>query len=196
MVKIKIKKKKAKEVKKESGSTGSHHEVPIAGSEGVSNSEGGKKDKHAGGRPLKFKSVKDLEKKIKEYFDSCYETVTVAVKVGEKKKGNKDLDKNIYKEVEKLRILKPITITGLALALDTSRQTLINYEIRPEFFDTIKRAKLVCENFAEEYLYDGKNVTGAIFNLKNNYDWKESQEVKHSGGISLTKLFEGAKEDE
>ena len=35
------------------------------------------------------------------------------------------------------------TITGLALALGTYRQTLINYEGKPEFMDTIKRAKLM-----------------------------------------------------
>ena len=34
------------------------------------------------------------------------------------------------------------TITGLALALDTYRQTLINYEEKDEFMDTIKKAKL------------------------------------------------------
>jgi len=31
--------------------------------------------KHAGGRPLKFQSIDDLQKKIDAYFDSCYEIV-------------------------------------------------------------------------------------------------------------------------
>ena len=29
------------------------------------------------------------------------------------------------------------------------------------------------------------NVAMAIFNLKNNYGWKDKQEVEHSGGVSL-----------
>ena len=38
----------------------------------------------------------------------------------------------------------------------------------------------MCENFAEQYLYSGKNIVGAIFNLKNNYSWKDESKVTHS----------------
>ena len=65
---------------------------------------------------------------------------------------------------------RPLTITGLALALDTSRDLLLDYENREEFSYTIKKAKLLCENYAEEFLFHGKNVVGAIFNLKNKID--------------------------
>lgn len=102
---------------------------------------------HPGGRPLKFKSVEDLEELIQGYFVDC------------------DQEK------------KPYTITGLALWLDTSRETLINYEERPEFFDAIKRAKSKCENWIEENALTNKvNPTTAIFNLKNNYGWKDKTE--------------------
>jgi len=143
-----------------------------------------KEERHPGGRPLKFKSIKELQKKCDEYFKSCYETYTVRVKTG-RKKTKKGGYKNIYKEEKRTKLLRPLTITGLALALDTNRQTLINYEEKEEFFDTIKKAKLICENFAEEYLYTGKNVTGAIFNLKNNYDWKEKSEIEHKGKVII-----------
>lgn len=70
------------------------------------------------------------------------------------------------------------TITGLALALDTTRDVLIDYENRnDEFSNTIKKAKLKCQNFAEKHLFSGKNATGAIFNLKNNYNWKDKTEI-------------------
>jgi DNA-packaging protein gp3 len=36
------------------------------------------------------------------------------------------------------------TVTGLALALDTSRETLMNNEDRAEFFDAIKKARRWC----------------------------------------------------
>ena len=114
------------------------------------------------GQPLKFKNKEELIGKIDKYFADC-----------EKKK-------------------VPLTITGLALALDTSRRTLINYEKKKKYFHTIKNAKLMCEHYAEEYLYNGKNVAGAIFNLKNNYGWVDKQEFKHTGKVFITNLIKEA----
>lgn len=103
--------------------------------------------RNVAGRPLKFKTVEELKAKIDAYFSNCAETK------------------------------RPLTITGLAVALDTSRETLMNYEEKEEFFDTVKSAKEIIHNFVEEYLFTGKNVAGAIFNLKNNYGWKEKSET-------------------
>jgi hypothetical protein len=102
----------------------------------------------AGGRPLKFKSPQEIEDAANEYFNEC----------------NKKH--------------RPLTITGLAIALDTDRRTLLNYEDKEEFFPTIKKIKQKVENYAEECLYD-KDVptTGVIFNLKNNYGWVDKQEL-------------------
>lgn len=102
---------------------------------------------HKVGQPLKFESPEYLQTLIDAYFEQA--------------KTNGD----------------PLTITGLALALDTSRETLINYEAREKYFDTIKRAKLKCQQYAENHLFGGKNATGAIFSLKNNYGWKDKTEV-------------------
>ena len=66
------------------------------------------------------------------------------------------------------------TITGLALALNTTRQTLINYENKDEFVDTIKTAKLKIENGYEIDLKK-HGRTGTIFALKN-FDWKDKTE--------------------
>ena len=68
-----------------------------------------------------------------------------------------------------------VTITGLALALDTDRQTLINYEKRDEFFDTIKKAKTIVENSYERALRKNGR-TGEIFALKN-FGWQDKQEI-------------------
>lgn len=133
----------------------------------------------AAGRPLKFKSVKDLQSKIDAYFDSCWDEIATE-KPAEIKDGK-------YKEQEQknTRIqVRPYTITGLALALDTTRETLLDYEnkeSRAEYSDTIKKAKLRCHNFAEEQLFIGKAAAGPIFNLKNNYGWKDQQQLEHMG---------------
>lgn len=78
------------------------------------------------------------------------------------------------------------TITGLALALDTYRQTLVNYEGREDFVDTIKKAKLRVENGYEIDLKK-HGRTGTIFALKN-FDWKDKSEVdqNNTGDVSMT----------
>lgn len=110
------------------------------------------------GRPPKWASPQELQKLVDAYFAEM-ETPKV-------------MGDMIYFE--------PVTITGLALALDTSRETLCNYEEKDEFFDTVKRAKLRCENYAEKQLYLGKSATGAIFSLKN-FGWKDTQDHNHGG---------------
>jgi hypothetical protein len=67
------------------------------------------------------------------------------------------------------------TITGLALALDTDRHTLINYSEREEYFHTINKAKLMVENAYEIDLRE-KGHAGNIFALKN-FGWKDKTEV-------------------
>lgn len=70
------------------------------------------------------------------------------------------------------------TITGLALALDTSRNTLMEYEGKDEFSNTIKKAKEMVEN---SYEIDLKKAgrPGTIFALKN-FDWKDKKEVEQT----------------
>lgn len=106
-------------------------------------------EKNKVGRPPKFSSVEELEEKIEKYFKDCDE------------KGD------------------PYTMTGLALALDTTRETLLDYKDKDEYSYSIKRAKTRCEAYAERHLFNGKNgVVGAIFNLKNNYSrWVDKQEI-------------------
>ena len=75
-------------------------------------------------------------------------------------------------------------ITGLAVHLDTSRQTLCNYEERDDFFDTIKRAK---DKIEMAYEKRGLKVGNAfdIFRLKN-MGWKDRMEQEFSGEITNT----------
>lgn len=72
------------------------------------------------------------------------------------------------------------TITGLALALDTSRKVLCEYEDRDEFSNTIKKAKLKVENGYEIDLKK-HGRTGTIFALKN-FDWKDKTETDLTTG--------------
>lgn len=133
----------------------------------------------AGGRPLKFKSVEELAEKIIEYFIMCDPHIAErdAIRTVTFKDGTSQQE--VYRETY-ITDQVPYTVTGLALALKTSRETLLNYEERDEFFDTIKEAKIKCQNFTELALYKG-NATGPIFSLKNNYDWKDKTETELYG---------------
>lgn len=70
---------------------------------------------------------------------------------------------------------KPITVSGLAVYLGTTRQIIQNYAQKDEYYEVIQQAKAVCEAYAEECLY-GNNVAGVIFSLKNNFGWKDTQD--------------------
>jgi len=148
------------------------------------------------GRPLKFKSVKELQEKIVAYFAECdphVEDVTEWVEARDKegKLLKDDNGMNYLVEVHHKVMTKqiPYTITGLALALDTSRETLLEYEEREEFVDTIKKAKDRCHNYVENSLLTS-NPTGAIFNLKNNYGWRDKTEQDlTTGGDKIQPLL-------
>lgn len=105
-----------------------------------------------GGRPPKWTSPDQVRKLGDEYFESF-------------KEGGSNYG-------------KPITITGLAYHLDTTRQTLCDYENQDEFTDTLKRLKLRVERFAEERMYEGA-ATGPIFALKN-FGWKDTQDIMNT----------------
>jgi len=77
---------------------------------------------------------------------------------------------------------QPYTITGLALYLDISRTTLLKYAGRSAYGKIVRRGKMKCEEYAEKQLFLAKNPVGIIFNLKNNYGWRDATEVKHTGG--------------
>ena len=88
-------------------------------------------------------------------------------------------------------------MSGLANALNMSRQSLINYSKDDEFFDTIKKARADVEQQLEENALSGKaNSTFTIFNLKNNYGWRDTVEVKNDNELSkLDELLGAIKND-
>lgn len=82
---------------------------------------------------------------------------------------------------------QPLTLTGLILALGLgSRESLDNYMDYPEYFDSVKRAKMLIEHEYEKRLVNGTNAAAPIFALKN-FGWSDKQEIdtRHSGGIKL-----------
>jgi hypothetical protein len=116
-----------------------------------------KKTTSKAGQPLAFKTAKELEDKVDEFFTSD------------------DAFLINFKDGEEERTFAP-TISGLALYLNVDRRTLVNYSNKEEYFPTIRKARARVEAHLEKKLF-GNNVTGLIFNLKNNFDWKDKSEI-------------------
>lgn len=115
------------------------------------------------GRPLAFETVEALEEAVDRYFK---EDAFIG-----------DGDDRMYAP----------TMAGLALSCGVDRKTITNYSNKDEFFPTIKKARARIEAHLEARLY-GNAVTGVIFNLKNNFDWKDKQEINQdvtSGGRQI-----------
>lgn len=114
------------------------------------------------GQHPKYRTAKALQRKIDDYF-----------KNGVKK------DKNG---------LPVPTITGLVLHCGfCDRHSFYDYEKRPIFSHTIKKARTFIEKEYEEKMAAG--VSTAIFALKN-FGWTDKQEIEHSGGLKVVKLTE------
>ena len=107
------------------------------------------------GRPLLFETPEAMQEAIDEYFNT-----------------------DAFMEMGDNTIFAP-TVSGLALSLDMDRKSFVNYSKRDEYFPTIKRARERIAVALEQRLY-GNNVTGIIFNLKNNFDWKDRQEIENT----------------
>ena len=121
-----------------------------------------KKTGNPEGRPPKYKSAKELQKKIDEYFANCPDFRTLSC-----------FDKNSGEFVE--HTITTPTISGLALFLGfCDRRSFYEYEEKPEFTHTIKKARFRIEREYEKQLYNDK-CPGAIFALKN-LGWKDKTE--------------------
>lgn len=125
-------------------------------------------DKHPGGRPRIIESPEEFEERAAAYFAQCADS-------GEF-----------------------LTVTGLALAVGfADRQSLYDYQARPEFSGVVKRARLKVEHDYERRLATS-SPTGAIFALKN-MGWSDRQQFEHSGpdgGPIQTEQLSNASEED
>lgn len=132
------------------------------------------------GRPKRWTTPKKLEQEIQEYFASCYELRWKERDWRDESWNRQKLNDGTYikEPYQEWEMIKIPTVSGLAFHLWVNRQTLLNYEDDEKFFGTIKRAKQFLESVVEEWAMSGRlNPASAIFNLKNNYWWKDKSEV-------------------
>lgn len=89
------------------------------------------------------------------------------------------------------------SLTSFAASVDCSRATInVWMEAHPEFLESVKVGKAKCADWWEKRGRMGANgeqdvnPTLVIFGLKNMApdEWREKQELQHSGSIDINKL--------
>lgn len=114
------------------------------------------------GQPPLYNSPEEMQEVIDKYFDTCDAHTRQEVMWNGK-----------TSELVDIKDPLPYTMSGLANALEMSRQSLLNYEKKSEYFDTIKKARGRVEADIERRLIRGGSPVGAIFSLKNNFGWQD-----------------------
>lgn len=140
------------------------------------------------GRPKKY-SKKALRDAIERYFGSISRTVYA----------RDDTDQKIYnddgEEITRTEYITPPGVSSLCLYLGIDRSTWQNYadpELHPEFRGVTADARARIEAYLEEQLLTReKGLQGIIFNLQNNYGWKQKQEVELGKETRRTMATEG-----
>lgn len=139
------------------------------------------------GQPPYYTNVEDMHKLIEEYFKEC--------------EGEYLFDQNgnhVFNKYGEPIVVKskPPSVAGLALKLGfTNRQSVLNYQNKDEYFDTITRAKLRIEEYNNTRLYDKDGVQGAKFNLTVNYGYVEKKEVQSDINLKSDGFIEALKNE-
>lgn len=144
------------------------------------------------GAPRKYDTPRKLERAVERYFRS----ITRQVKLTEPKATGRYDEKGhmIYEQVPIINALGqemitteyivPPTVFGLCQFLGISESTWNNYcdaNQHPEFLGTTTRTRGRMRAWNEQELLtrEGKNLKGIIFNLENNYGYKERLDVSN-----------------
>ncbi len=127
------------------------------------------------GRPKKY-----TVKRFREAVDSWFRSITVEIEVN-------DLINLDGEPITKRIYAVPPTISGLCLKLGIDRRTWQNYadpEQNPKLAEICADVRLRIEAYLEEQLLTRvKSLQGIIFNLQNNYGWRERHE--HAQTVEL-----------
>lgn len=138
------------------------------------------------GRPKKYGSSKALEAAVDAYFNSISYRVPVVITTatGEvDEAGNAVVVTKMLREgqdgcgapVTRREYLEPPSVAALCLYLGISRDTWAEYGRSTVMAAAVERTRARLEAYLVGQL-EGRHVQGVIFNLKNNYGWKDKQE--------------------
>ena len=135
-----------------------------------------------------------LARAVEKYFKTITREVTVKEKVDTGRKDSsghtiwetKPVINCLGEELIITEYLVPPTVEGLCSFLGIHRSTWADYcdsDKHPEFSDTTTHARGRMQGWREEQLITRKDVKGIVFDLQNNYGYRERQSVEVTGGV-------------
>ena len=140
------------------------------------------------GRPPKY-TRRTLKAAVDKYFRSISYTTSVL---------NRDGTPVLNDDGEEIRLKRYAASPGicaLCLYLGIDRSTWENYadiSLHPEMRDIVEDVRTRIEAYLDgELCSREKNVQGIIFNLQNNYGWKQKQELELGMETRRTMASEG-----
>lgn len=154
------------------------------------------------GAPKKY-TPKKLNAAVEKYFKSItrQKTLTEMKPTGEKDKMGHEIYESVPvknalgKEMTVTEYLIPPSVMDLSAFLGIHRSTWDNYcdhEMNPEFFDTTERAmgRIHAYLVRESLTRQGKDLKGVLFNLENNFGYKEQIGVSNESVESFLRRME------
>lgn len=140
--------------------------------------------RNVAGRPKKY-SPAAFRKGVNKYFASISREKTLKEKVCI---GIDDGGNDIYRwepilnalgeEATAIEYLQRPSISGLCSFLQIHRDTFNEYSRHEDYADICEAAKNEIEAYLCSQLGSGKGDGGIIFNLQNNFGWKQKREVE------------------
>lgn len=142
------------------------------------------------GRDPKF-TKEGLEAEVERYFMSISRIVPVTEEVPTGKRDEKGhmifeqkpVINALGEPAQRLEYITPPTVGGLCAFLGIHRSTWSAWADVKKYSDTVARAggRMRAWNEEQLLLRSGRDVKGIIFNLENNYGYRERQDVSVSG---------------
>lgn len=127
------------------------------------------------GRPMKYSSPDRLLEAVEDYFDSISYTKVLTDGHGH------PILSDAGREIRMLVYVTPPGKSAMCLHIGIDESTWDNYadpEKNPKLVPVTRWAKMRMEAYLEEQLNTRDRPQGIIFNLENNYGWKNRREVE------------------
>lgn len=126
-----------------------------------------------------YKTDRELKEAVVSYFDSISKVCTVS-----DGKGNPILNE-LGEKVSERRFFVTPSLSGLCAYLGVPKSEWDS--LKKRFPNASKTAETVLEAYLEEELINRKTgVTGIMFNLQNNFGWKDKKECRQDDSLSVT----------
>lgn len=151
------------------------------------------------GAPKKYTPEK-LAREVRKYFRSITREITLTEQVATDQRDRnghviyetRKVCNALGREVTVTEYLTPPTVGGLAEFLGIHRDTWHEYCGSPEFSDTTTYAQGRIHAYLERELLtrQGKDLKGVLFNLENNFGYRERMEVSSESLESYLKRLD------